>query len=229
MNETASLPEFEVRPMRPEDVGAVARMHRGFIENGEFRGYSIANLGLDFLEKVFYRLNMDNPHFFADVALFRGEVIGFIVYASDRRVFRETLRRHSVAIAFATAKMVLRHPVKFTRHIWGNLGLLTDALPAEVKEAHGWGFLMGVKPEYRRIRLELGKGVWPAGELWKNMERTLRAKGCDQVWTVAGDHNSKMLLLHRLQGMEPVAEGRVQGLPSTYFRKFLKDTPKKPS
>jgi hypothetical protein len=105
--------------------------------------------------------------------------------------------------------------------------LLTDSVPEAVREAHGWGFLMGVKPEYRKIRLALGKGVWPAGELWKSMERTLRAKGCEQVWTVPGLHNSKMLLLHRLQGMQPVAEGRVQGLPSAYYRKFLREPAEK--
>lgn len=208
--------------MRSSDAGAVARMHRGFIENGEFRGYSIANFGLDFLEKVFYGLNRDNPYFFADVALFRGEVIGFIVYASDgRRVFRETLRRHYLAIAMATLKLILSHPVVFFGHIWNNFGLLTDSVPEALKEAHGWGFLMGVKPEYRKIRLGMGKGVWPAGELWKTMERTLQAQGCQYVWTVAGLHNTKMVWLQKIQGMEPVAQGRVQGVPSTYFRKLL--------
>ncbi len=228
MDETSSLAGFEVRPMLPGEIGAVARMHCGFLESGEFRGYSIANLGVQFLENVFYRLNLDNPYFFADVACYRDEIIGFIVYASDgRRVFRETLRRHYVAVAAATLKLLLRHPLLFIGHIVWNFGLLTHAVPESIKEAHGWGFIMGVRPEFRKIRLGLGKGVWPAGELWKRMENTLREKGCEQIWGVPGVHNTKMLLLQRLQGMEPVAEGQAQGLPSIYYRKFLTKPAKK--
>lgn len=214
--------EFNVGRMRPDEVPAVAQMHFDFFGRGEMHGTSMAKLGIEFLREVFYRLNLDNPYLFVDVARYRGELIAFSVYASDgKRVFRETLRRHLGAVLMALLKAGLRSPFRVLGHVLSNLQLLRERVPKEVRGIRGWYFLLGVKQEYRTREFKQRTGIWIAGELWKHMESTLRAQGCDQFWTVVGAHNAPMNELHRRFAMELVAQGVAQGLPSNYYRKSL--------
>ncbi len=214
--------EFNVGRMRPDEVSAVARMHFDFFGRGEMHGTSIANFGIDFLQEVFYRLNLDNPYLFVDVARYREEIIAFSVYASDgKRVFRETLRRHFGGVTAALLRVGLRKPFTGMGHVLSNLQLLGERLPEAIRSVRAWYFLLGVKPEYRSREFKQRTGIWIAGELWQHMESTLRAQGCDQFWTVVGAHNTPMNELHRRFGMEVVAEGTAQGLPSIYYRKSL--------
>src|SRR5262245_57327993 len=92
---------FEVGSMRADEAPLVAQMHFDFFGVGEMHRHSIANFGPAFLERLFYRLNLDNPYFFVDVARYNGKVIAFSAYTSDRqRVFRYMLRKHFFAIAW---------------------------------------------------------------------------------------------------------------------------------
>src|SRR5688572_22190487 len=136
------MSEFEVGGMRPEEVPVVAGMHHDFFGTGEMHGTSIANLGRDFLEEVFYRLNLDNPYFFVDVARYQGEIIAFSVYTSDdRKVFRYTLRRHFSAIVRALLKLAVRRPFVLASHMVGNLRFLTDTKPKPVRKIRAWYLL----------------------------------------------------------------------------------------
>jgi hypothetical protein len=215
-------PEFHVGPMRPEEVPTVARMHFAFFGAGGMHGRSIARFGAEFLETVFYRLNRDNPYLFVDVARYRGEVVAFSVYATNgQQVFRHTLRRHLGAVCAQVLKVGLRRPLLVLTHIVNNLQFLMERLPAQVRNVRPWFFLLGVQPDYRSQEFKQRTGIWVAGELWKQMENTLRAHGCDQFWTVVGAHNGPMNQLHRRFGMEVVGQGVAQGLPSIYYRKSL--------
>jgi len=213
---------FEVGRMRPGEVPAVARMHFDFFGRGQMHGHSIASLGLEFLEEVFYRLNLDNPYLFVDVARYGGQIAGYSVYASDGgRVFRETLRRHPAAMARAMLRVGLRRPLALARHVLGNLSFLADTRPEPVRGIRAWYFLLGVQAEYRTRDFRERTGRWVAGELWASMERTLREQGCGEFWTVVGAHNKPMNELHEKFGMDLVARGTAQGLPGNYYRKSL--------
>lgn len=222
MTQGTAKADFHIGPMRPEEAATVARLHYGFFGSGGMHGSSIASFGPDFLETVFYRLNLDNPYLFVDVARYGGEVVAFSVYASNRkRVFRETLRRHFLAVCVHLLKAGLRRPWRVLAHVWGNLSFLTERLPEAVRNVPGWFFLLGVQAEFRNRQFKERTGIWVAGELWKQMESNLRAQGCDQFWTVVGAHNEPMNQLHRLFGMELVARGMAQGLPSNFYRRSL--------
>jgi hypothetical protein len=218
--------DFHVGPMRAEETSAVAQLHFDFFGTGAMHGTTIASFGPKFLEEVFYRLNLDNPYLFVDVARYRGEVVAFSVYASNRRrVFRETLRRHFAAVLVRLLKAGVRRPFLVAGHVLNNLQFLTERLPEAVRDVPAWFFLLGVKPEYRNREFKQRTGIWVAGELWKHMESNLRAQGCEQFWTVVGAHNEPMNQLHRLFGMELVARGPAQGLPSNYYRRSLVAAP----
>lgn len=226
MNAESVQSEFNVGRMQPGEVPDVARLHFDFFGTGEMHGTSIANFGIEFLEEVFYRLNLDNPYLFVDVARYKGEIIAFSVYASDgKRVFRETLRRHFVRVALALLKVGIRKPVIVLGHIVSNLQLLGERVPEAIRGVRAWYFLLGVKKEYRNREFKQRTGIWIAGELWKHMEDTLREQGCDQFWTAVGAHNGPMNELHRRWNMELVATGMAQGLPANYYRKSLVGQP----
>jgi hypothetical protein len=213
---------IEIGRLRPDEVGAVARVHHEFFGRGEKHGTTIANFGPEFLERVFYGLNVDNPYLFVDVARHHGQIIAFSVYASDgKRVFRETVRRHFFPLLWELARVGLRKPGTLVTHAASNLAFLREQQPQAIRGVRAWYFLLGVKPEFRTREFQKRTGIWIAGELWRRMEQTLREQGCDQFWTVVGAHNLPMNALHRRMQMELVATGTVQGLPSNYYRKTL--------
>lgn len=214
--------DFELGPMREDEVPAIAGFHHGFFGSGEMHGFSLANLGRDFLEAVFYRLNLDNPYLFVDVARYRGEPIAFSVYASDyRRVFRFTIRKHFASLAGIMLRLSLRHPVAVVRHVWGNRSFLTNKAPEAVRRVPGYYFLLGVREEYRSREFKLQTGIKVADRLWRNLEDTLRGEGCKQLWSSVGAHNEPMNALHVRRGMRVVATAPVQGVPSNYYLKSL--------
>jgi hypothetical protein len=211
-------PRVEIGPMRAEETVAVARMHYDFFAQGERNGHSIAKLGPDFLAGVFYRLNLDNPFFFVDVARVDGVVAGFSAYASDgRAAFRHVLRRHAGALAAAAARLALTRPRALVAHVLGNIGLINDDVPPPIKDVKGWWLLLGVLPEYRTREFHARSGLRLADELWSYMEATLRAHGCDAVWAAPFEHNGPINRLFVGHGAELVARARVQGMPSNYY------------
>jgi hypothetical protein len=214
--------DFEISPLRPDEVPAVARMHFQFFGMGEMHGSSLANLGLDFLEKVFYGLNLDNPYFFADVARYRGEMIGFSVYSSDwQRLSRHTIVKHFGSLSFNLARVALCHPLKFSTHVLGNLRFITESIPKPIRDIRGWYMLLGVKGEFRSREFRQRTGIWVNGKLWDQMVRTLRNQGCDALWAAPGAHNGPINQFFIKQGAELVAQAKVQGLLSNFYRQPL--------
>ena len=213
---------FEVGAMRPDEVAAVAQMHYDFFGVGEMHGHSIANFGPGFLDRVFYRLNLDNPYFFVDVARFNGKIIAFSAYTSERnKVFRYTLRKHFLRIGWHMFGNFVRHPIKVISHVAGNLAFLTDGVPDELKEIKGLWLLLAVKPEYRARDFKERTGIFVADAMWDQMENTLRAHGCTEICSSPGRHNAPINGLFVKHNAELVTCVPVQGVPSNYYRKRL--------
>lgn len=218
----AQKTDFEVGRMRPEEVGAVAQLHFDFFGVGEMHGTSLANLGVDFLEKVFYGLNLDNPYLFVDVARYRGEVIGFSVYSSDwRRVSREPLRRHFGSLVLRSARFALREPLRFATHVIDNLRFMTDKFPESVNQIRAWYFLLGVRPAFRTREFRRQTGISLSGSLWDQMVRTLREQGCDSMWGAAGAHNRPINRLFVENGSELLGQSRIQGVVCNLYKMRL--------
>src|SRR5438093_8937245 len=92
--------EFEIRTIRPNEVHAAASMHFEFLGGPEVARRSFLKLGCKFLE-AFYRLNLDNPYFFALGAFLRGKLIGVLVFTTDRgKMFRYLFFRHGANLLF---------------------------------------------------------------------------------------------------------------------------------
>lgn len=221
--------DFEVGGMRPEEISAVAQLHFDFFGVGEMHGASLASLGVEFLEKVFYPLNLDNPYLFVDVARYRGEVIGFSVYASDwRRVSREPLWHRPVSVAMRTAAFALRRPVRFASHMLGNLRFFTDAFPESVNRIRAWYLLLGVKAAYRTRSFRDATGISVTASLWDQMVRTLRAQGCTELWTAPGAHNGPINQLFLRHGAELLGQSRIQGVLCNLYRQPLVSSGSRP-
>jgi hypothetical protein len=217
---TESTPRLvDIGPLRPEETRQVAQLHFDFFGGGGGHGHSLALLGVDFLEDAFYRQNLDNPYLFVDVARYQGEVIAFSVYSSDhRKVFRYTIRKHFLRLAWALAKCVLRHPRRTAANLLGNQAFLTEALPAETRQIPGWFILLGVKQPYRSREFQQRSGVWIAGEFKQRLERTLREKGCREYWAAPFAENEAAILFYKKINAQLFAEGTVQGIRAHYYR-----------
>lgn len=219
--------DFAAGAMQPSDVRAVAELHYQFFGNGEEHGHSIASFGPSFLARSFYQCNLDNPYFFTDVARYGGRIIGFSVYSSNTsRVFRETLRRHPGTILAGGLSLALRHPLLLAKRMVGNFNLVSDKLPAAVRGVPGWFFLLAVEAPYRSRAFKQRTGLWVAGELWKQMERTLAARHCEGFWTTVAALNRPMNELHCRMGMNVVGRGMVQGLHSIFYVKQIPAYPR---
>jgi hypothetical protein len=213
---------FEVGAMRPDEVAAVAQMHYDFFGVGEMHGHSIANFGPGFLERVFYRLNLDNPYWFVDVARFNGKIIAFSAYTSERnKVFRYTLRKHFMRIGWHMFGNFVRHPIKVITHVIGNLAFLTDGVPDELKQIQGLWLLLAVYPEYRSREFKERTNIFVADAMWDQMENTLRAHNCAEICSSPGRHNAPINGLFAKHNAELVTCVPVQGIPSNYYRKRL--------
>jgi hypothetical protein len=209
----------DIGPLQPGETRQVAQLHYEFFGPGAGHGHSLANLGVDFLEEAFYRQNLDNPYFFVDVARYQGEVIAFSVYSSDhRRVFRHTMRKHGLRLAWALLKTVLRHPAGTIANLAGNLAFVTESLPPETKEIPAWFILLGVKQEYRSREFQQRTGVWIAGEFKKRLERTLREKGRTVYWAAPFTANPAAISFYQKINATLFAQGTVQGMQANYYR-----------
>jgi len=215
--------KLEIGRLRPEDIREVARMHYEFFGGKSGRGRSIARLGPEFLECVFYGLNQDNRYFFVDVARWEGRIVGFSVYSSsDEQVFRETIRRHWGAVAFRMFGLFLRRPWTVLEYVLGNRKSLTAPTPASVRGVHGWYFLLGVLPECRGRQFKKQTGIWLADEFWSRMETSLVREGCEAFWGVVARDNEPMNRLFQRNGAQMVADGLAQNVPSIFYLKSLR-------
>lgn len=209
----------EIGPLRPEECGEVARLHEGFFGEGLGHGHSLAMLGADFLETVFYRFNLGNPYLFVDVARYRGEIVAFSVYSSDHtRVFRHTLRHHFFGVAWAVLRSLLHHPVRTTRKLLGNLAFVSDSHPPETKRIPAWFILLGVKDHCRTREFRERTGVWIAGAFKELLERNLRKRGCDCYWAAPSTDNPAAIAFYEKIQAELFATGTAQGSPVNYYR-----------
>lgn len=218
--------EVEFGRLRPDEVDAVARLHFTFF-GGPAHAHSLARMGPRFLADVFYRVNLDNPYFFCDVARHGGRIVAFIVYASDgRRIFRHTLRTRFCSVAAGILRQAVRDPVGVAGHLLSNLAFVSGTTPPEVAEDPGVFLLLGVLPEYRSREFRERTRVWVAGALWDRMEASLRAAGCPSFWSAPGAHNGPINQLLETFGAALVARGPVQGIVSNYYRKTLRTQPR---
>ncbi|MGH7340358.1 MAG: hypothetical protein ACREKH_07700, partial [Candidatus Rokuibacteriota bacterium] len=229
MSDPGRTGEFEIGSLRPDEAGAVARLHVEFFHDAGGRyGHSLANLGAGFLEHVFYGLNLDNPRFFVDVVRYRERLVGFSVYVSDHRaLFRHALARHPGALLRFMAKLTARRPRLVATHILGNLASLTASVPAPARAIPGWYMLLGFKPEYgillaaRQRATAGGDGPRPSvvDDLVARMETTLWEHGCREYWAAPFVQNAAANRVFARIGAELFARGSIQGLPCNYYRK----------
>jgi hypothetical protein len=214
----------EIGPLRADEARAVSELHEGFFGEGLGQGHSIAMLGADFLEQAFYRPNLDNPYFFVDVARYRGELIAFSVYSSDhRRVFRHTIRNHFGALALATVRVGLRHPIRTARKLAGNLMFLSESLPAETQKIPAWFLLLAVKAPYRTREFQERTGVWIAGAFKQRLQSTLLAQGREEYWAAPAMANPAAISFYERIRATRFAEGTVQGEHCVYYKIRTRD------
>jgi hypothetical protein len=215
----------EIGSLRPDECRAVAQLHCEFFGGEAGHGHSLALLGPDFLERVFYRTNIDNPYFFVDVARYGGAVVAFSVYSSDHRhVFRRTIRRRAGTIALALLRSLVTRPRRTLTTIAANLLFLSDSLPAETAEIRGWFLLLGVKQPCRSREFRERTGVWIAGEFKHRLEAVLRSNGCRDYWAAPAANNEAANSFYHKIGAQLFATGVVQGTVCNYYRMSTQPT-----
>lgn len=87
--------ESMTRPMRPQDLAAVAQIHGAHLRHGLF-----PELGPWFL-RAYHRSYLDSPHSLSYVAVLEERVVGFVAGTIDQHAHqRWVLRQHGVRLAW---------------------------------------------------------------------------------------------------------------------------------
>ncbi|MFN2399258.1 MAG: hypothetical protein ABR543_11545 [Gemmatimonadaceae bacterium] len=212
--------DFEIRPLDAANTAGAAQLHFDLFGTSETDGYSVAKLGTEFLDSIFYSLNLDNPHFFCDVACYRGQVIGFSVYTPQRQqVFRTMVRRHGIAMAWRCAVLIAKRPSMLASLLHNARYLGGESVP--VAESAAWWLVAGVRPEYRTREFEAEVGGPVAARFCDRVEETIQARGC-QAWyvVVRPDNVPVHRFLERL-GARLMGTAQAQGLEMQYYLKTL--------
>jgi hypothetical protein len=212
-------PRFVVRPLRPTETAAIAALHYELF--GSVTGLSVARFGPEFLDSVFYRLNMDNPAFKCDVADDGGKLVGFTVWTMDRAgVFRHLLRRRPLAALWGTLRAVARRPALVTAVISNLRYLGGERLPPSV-DARGWCLIVAVRAECRTREWEAQSGGRVATSLIDVMESSMKQAHCDGwIGVVRADNIAINQFLIR-RGSILVHKAPAQGMEMVYYRKAL--------
>lgn len=210
---------LEIRPLTAHDVRDVSQLHYDLFGDPETHGHSVATLGTPFLAGAFYTLNLDNPHFFCDVAHADGKVVGFSVYSTSRNeVFRHLVRRHAIRLALAGARTVLGHPPAFgaflsnARYIGGESLPLLDGVP-------GWWIVAGVHSDYRTPEFERRIGGRIAAQMFDRMEERMRAVGCPAWYGVVRPENAPINIFLQRRGATLAGTANAQGMAMRYYVK----------
>jgi hypothetical protein len=205
--------EFEIRAIRLNEARAAAAMHFEFFGGPEVTRWSMLKLGSKFLETVFYRLNLDNPHFFALGAFMGGELVGLQVFTTDRqKLFRHLVQRHGLELLFRVLQVTIDRPLVLFRYMIAKAPLFKPEIPDEVQRIPAVLLLMLVRPEVRTKSFLARTGIWVGGELMEAMERIMREKGCREYWSETTVDNSFVHNLARRIGARCVGEARRQGV-----------------
>jgi RimJ/RimL family protein N-acetyltransferase len=214
----------EVGPMRRDEAAEVARMHGSFFR-GKEHGHSIANLGDRFLERAFYGLNFDNPHFFCDVARVDGRVAGFSVYTTDRhRLFRHTLLHRPAALGFELLHLVLSRPAAVWSLISNGRYVRGEKLP-EGDDVGGWWLLLGVQPEYRTREFATAAGASLAEMMATRMETVMREHGCRAWYATPHPWNKAINRFLQAAGGRAAGSDNAQGLDVVFYVRRLDEDP----
>jgi hypothetical protein len=222
LNIASSDGELSIKRIQPKDVRTVAELHYAFFGSGEMHGYSVAKLGPEFLEDIFYRLNLDNPLFFCDVAKYQNEVIGFTVYTTNRKkIFHHLLRKKFLDSGLATLKVVLRKPMVLPLML-SNLRYLRGEDLSLVENVMGWWLVAAVKPEYRTKEFEQNLDAGPVAlQMFKRMESTMQQFGCYSWYGVVHPENRPINIFLQRGGAHLVGTAQAQGMNMSYYVKTM--------
>ncbi|NIU02177.1 MAG: hypothetical protein GWN01_15120 [Nitrosopumilaceae archaeon] len=211
--------QLEVRAVNESELGVVAKMHYELFGTGEMHGYSIAKLGMEFLHQIFYCLNLDNPYFCCDVAIYKSKIVGFSVYTINHtHIFREMIRRHFVKIGITSATLMLKRPstiisvIKNFRYVFG------ETLP-QLDEVDGWWIVAGVHPEYRSAEFKKKTGIHIAQKMFDKMEEFMRTNGCKTWYGVVHPENHAINLFLKRRNAIEIGMAQSQGMTMRYYVK----------
>lgn len=209
----------EICALQSADIPAVAELHFTLFGEPQQGGHSVAMLGRQFLEKVFYGLNLSNESFFCDVAKNGGRVIGFSVYSSHRdRVFRRLVRQQFLQTSWECAKILAWRPA-LLGNFFSNIRYLGgEPLPAAIRGT-GWWIVAGVYPEFRETQWEQQHGGNVASRLFDRMEQTLRERKCPGWYGVVRPGNTAINKFLLRRGAREVGSATAQGLSMLYYYK----------
>lgn len=180
---------MSVRPARPEDAVAVARLHVECIPDG-----FLASLGPRFLRRLYRRAVRSDRVDVLVAAADGGEVEGFVAVADDVRAFyREFLARDWLVAVLASAAGVLRAPraVFETLRYGARSGGVDGGPTAEI-------LALAVAPGAR------GRGT--GGALATAALAAVRERGCPRVRVLTAVGNDAAVRVYERAGMR--REGR---------------------
>jgi GNAT superfamily N-acetyltransferase len=214
----ANSGEFEIRPIRPGEVHAAAELHFEFFGGQDVARRSFLKLGFNFLEAVFYRLNLDNPYFYALGGFWRGQLVGLQVFTTDRsKMVKVLLKKHAGEVAWHLSKVLISRPLTLYRYVLSNSLPTQRHIPSHVRRVPAALLLMLVRPEARTKSFVAGTRIWVGGALLEAMEAAMRAKGCREYWSETTEDNSFVHNLARRIGAKCVGEALRQGVPMRFI------------
>ncbi len=216
-------PQLTITKLSPTDLLGVAALHFRLFGDPAVHGYSMATLGREFLERTFYPLNLENPHFCCDVARVDDALVGFSVYTTSKdEVFRFLLRRRFFPLARASLGLAVRRPSTVPA-LLGNVRYLGGERPRFLDGVSGWWIVAGVAPEYREKALESRIGGSIAPRLFDRMEERMRTAGCDAWYGVVHPDNVAINVFLERRGARIAGSAMAQGKSMRYYTRRFRD------
>jgi hypothetical protein len=216
-----TVSSLEIRRMTVEDLRPIALLHHSLFGDRRIHGYSIATFGVDFLERTFYKLNLENPYFYCDVARYRGKIAGFSVYSTRKaEVFRHMLRHNIPGLTRGCLRLLVRQPASIPG-LLQNLRYAGGERSSWTEEVEGWWLVAGVDPDFRTRDFEARTGVHVASRLFDNMEQTMLEERCGAWYGVVRPDNPAIKVFLERRGANLLGTSEAQGLQMEYYLKTL--------
>ena len=196
-------PKFEISHPKAEESREIAKIHFSLIP-----GSQLSNLGLDFLDKCYYRKMIEDDEFVCLVAKFNGVITGFISgVLNEERIFLRLVIKNIWYFFFNVLRLL------FTSSL--SIGYLSSALKRVLSQDKNFRHLkakllsLAVLPEYRSREFRNKHGIHIAKDLFYAWVQLLREKGVEEFKFVTPKSKSSVIGLYKMFRVPIVGETHI--------------------
>ena len=196
-------PKFEISRPKAGESREIAEIHFSLIPESP-----LSNLGLDFLDKCYYRKMIEDNEFVCLVAKFNGVISGFIAgILNEKEIFLRLAIRNFMYFSFNILRLLLTSSL--------SIGCLSSALKRVLNQGKNFRHLkvkllsLAVLPEYRSREFRNKHGIHIAKDLFYAWVQLLREKGIEKFKFVTPKSESRVIALYQTFRVPIVGETHI--------------------